>query len=239
MSLPLRTTACPQPRPPRTSPRGIAAIACSPIRISSIRRVLIGASILLVNPAFGERRIEASGNPPLGRHQIRAFYATQPPRWRGLEVHGLSVREWILPWNRWIDRTAQGDYLLMAYHAPGTFVIWTPKHAQYSGNSERPWLHSWLHCSGKVFTQRLEAAAIPLNQRISGFRPGTVRARSLRPLPRASRRDRSRQGRWRFDVLQILLSRGSSHGDRRTRVARRSRHGCSSLKRHLEDNFPE
>jgi AraC family transcriptional regulator of arabinose operon len=202
-----------------------------------------------VHPAF-RTDVETSGAPQVGRHQIRVFYATQPPRWQGLAVHGLGVREWMPPSK--IDRPhGTGDYLLMAFHhevalsgrtgphlaPPGTFVVWTPQQAQFYGNTDRPWLHSWLHCAGKAFAQKLEASAVPLNQPISGFDPALLE-HALYDLYRELHEGIDPDEAIALDLLQIVLRR----------VARLAKGAPASppvppaflaLKRHLEDNFPD
>jgi AraC family transcriptional regulator of arabinose operon len=202
-----------------------------------------------VNPAFREN-VEASGAAEVGRHQIRAFYATQPARWRGLEIHGLGVREWMPPMI--IDRPrGTGDYLLMAFHhevvlspragdprcAPGTFVLWTPKQAQYYGNRERPWLHSWLHCSGKSFSQRLEGAGVPTNQPIAGFDPALLE-HALYDLYRELHEGLDPDEAIALDLLQILLRRLARMANG-TAAAPQVPAPFLALKRHVEDSFPE
>ncbi len=186
----------------------------------------------------------------MGRHQIRVFYATQPARWRGLAVHGLGVREWMPP--SVIDRPhGTGDYLLMAFHhevvlsdrtdvagcVPGTFVIWTPKHAQYYGNRERPWLHSWLHCSGKLFTQKLDAAAVPLNQPIAGFDPALLE-HALYDLYRELHEGTDPDEDIALDLLQIVFRRVARIANGTSAVPRAPA-AFLALKRHLEENFPD
>lgn len=202
-----------------------------------------------MHPAFRES-VEASGHPAVGRHQIRVFYAAQPPRWRGLAVHGLGVREW-MPASM-IDRPhGTGDFLLMAFHhevrlsdradvppcTPGTFVIWTPKNAQYYGNPERPWLHSWLHCAGKLFSQTLEGAAVPLNQPISGFDPALLE-HALYDLYRELHEGIDPDEAIATGLLQILLRRVARMANGAP-AARQVPASFLSLKRHLEDNFPD
>jgi AraC family transcriptional regulator of arabinose operon len=220
----------------------------APIRISSIP-IVIGGNIGVVHPAFRES-IEAAGKPEVGRHQIRVFYATQPARWRGLAIHGLGAREWMPP--SIIDRPhGTGDYLLMAFHhevvlsdSPtaqrhprGTFIVWTPKHAQYYGNRERPWLHSWLHCAGKAFSQRLEAAGLPVNTPISGFDPALFE-HALYDLYRELQEGIDPDEAIALDLLQILLrrvSRIAGGAPAMTQVPP----PFLALKRYLEDNFPD
>ncbi len=94
----------------------------------------------------------------------------------GFTVRGLSARERMPPCI--INRpNGTGDWLLMAFHGPvevrtqgrirpydGGLVIWTPAHGHYYGNSERRYLHSWIHTRGELVDRLVETAGLPADR---------------------------------------------------------------------------
>lgn len=70
-----------------------------------------------------------------------------------------------------------GDFLLMIFHDPAsastcpswdvvqpkeTLMIWSPRHAQYYGNSRARYCHSWIHCDGARVRRVIRESKAPI-----------------------------------------------------------------------------
>ncbi len=91
---------------------------------------------------------------------IKRFFSESPLRNEHFQVRGFAVREQ-MP-RGFINRPhGTDDYLMMYFHTPArgdarvsnvmpadTFYMWAPGEAQFYGNEERGFIHSWLHCDG-------------------------------------------------------------------------------------------
>jgi AraC-like DNA-binding protein len=105
-------------------------------------------------------------------------YLKHRPNKEGKEfyVSGVGVREIMRPGI--VNRpNGTGDWLLMFFHDPvkikvsedivnfpgNTFMIWTPKDGHLYGNTDKEWMHSWIHCHG---------SDVPVILRESGFKKG-------------------------------------------------------------------
>jgi AraC-like DNA-binding protein len=52
--------------------------------------------------------------------------------------------------------------------APGTAVVWRPRQLHWFGNRDRPWSHTWLHCSGSFIAEQVRATRLPVGRPIPG-----------------------------------------------------------------------
>ena len=110
---------------------------------------------------------------------FKHFFPVPPINTPELTIRGIGVQEH-MP-SCIIDRphgTRIADYLFMLFYDPvvvgvgekiisqpaETMMIWRPGCAQYYGNRERPYNHSWMHCNGTIIRSLLRQTRLPLNQ---------------------------------------------------------------------------
>lgn len=110
---------------------------------------------------------------------FKHFFPVPPIQTRELTVRGIGVQEHMPPCI--IDRphgTRIPDYLFMLFYDQAvvgagknimsqpaeTMMIWTPGRAQYYGNREHPYNHTWMHCDGTVIRSLLRHNRLPLNK---------------------------------------------------------------------------
>lgn len=101
---------------------------------------------------------------------FKHFFPVPPINTPELTIRGIGVQEH-MP-GCIIDRphgTRIPDYLFMFFYDPvvvgvgkkilpqpaETMMIWRPGCAQYYGNRERPYNHSWMHCNGTIIRSLL------------------------------------------------------------------------------------
>lgn len=112
-------------------------------------------------------------------HGFKRFFPPQSPSERAeIGVRGLGLRELMPPLA--VQRPGGTcDYLFMLFHDPAfvgsaptvqtsvppdTMIVWEPGHAQYYGNREARFSHSWLHCSGPRVRRILRATGLPVGR---------------------------------------------------------------------------
>ena len=110
---------------------------------------------------------------------FKHFFSVPPIQTPALTIRGIGVQEHMPACI--IDRphgTKARDYLFMLFYdqvvvdtgekiasqPPGTMMIWIPGHAQYYGNREHPYNHSWMHCDGTIIRAFLRHNRLPLNK---------------------------------------------------------------------------
>lgn len=110
---------------------------------------------------------------------FKHFFAFPPINTLALTLRGIGVQEHMPACI--IDRphgTKARDYLFMLFYDPiivdggnrhlpepaGTMMIWTPGRAQYYGNLEHPYNHTWMHCDGTLIRSWLKRNRLPLNK---------------------------------------------------------------------------
>ena len=96
-----------------------------------------------------------------------------------IRINGIGIQE-RMPTSI-IDRPkGMGDYLAMFFHDEMVIgaddgiqprhrrqlVIWAPGQAQYYGNNEVRWVHSWIHLQGSHMGQCLRKTGLPTNHLI-------------------------------------------------------------------------
>jgi len=110
---------------------------------------------------------------------FKHFFPVPPIQTPSLTVRGIGVQEH-MP-SCVIDRphgTRVPDYLFMLFYDPvfigagekaslhpgETMMIWTPGRAQYYGNREGKYNHTWMHCDGAFIRCLLRQNRLPLNK---------------------------------------------------------------------------
>ncbi|MES2307299.1 MAG: AraC family transcriptional regulator [Verrucomicrobiota bacterium] len=93
------------------------------------------------------------------------------------QIHRLGIHEIMKPMI--VDRPrGTGDYLFMLFHGeveiqtdqtvkkytPSHLMIWESKDSHFYGNKEKPWNHTWFHCSGQKITPFLKHHGIPFRK---------------------------------------------------------------------------
>ncbi|HSI83232.1 MAG: helix-turn-helix domain-containing protein [Candidatus Methylacidiphilales bacterium] len=115
----------------------------------------------------------------------KTLHVPSPTRWffnprlldsPELSIRGLGIRE---PMPPCLIRRPHGttDFLLMLFHDPAvmdtvpapqklhtseTMMIWPAGKAQYYGNPNAPYCHTWIHCEGRRVTRLLRTAGLPI-----------------------------------------------------------------------------
>ena len=105
---------------------------------------------------------------PYPKQRIEAF-----------RVNGLGIHEKMK--SGMVHRpNGTNDYLLMHFHTPvqaevngsmqslpcHSFIIWRPGIPHHFGNQRISWLHSWIHCDGRILEAALRNAHLPLDRPI-------------------------------------------------------------------------
>lgn len=108
---------------------------------------------------------------------FKHFFALPPLQTAELTIRGIGVRERMPPCV--IDRPrGTGDYLFMLFYDPvaigagrgaspqtgETQMIWTPGRAQFYGNRQHPYIHTWIHCAGGYVRSLVRACRLPCNR---------------------------------------------------------------------------
>jgi AraC family transcriptional regulator of arabinose operon len=104
-----------------------------------------------------------------------------------LTIRGIGVQEHMEPCI--IDRpTGTGDHMFMLFYGDvwigagdvprrwprGGLMMWTPGTHQYYGNTEKPFVHSWMHCDGSYIQDLLKSNGIPTNQPFEWSDPSII-----------------------------------------------------------------
>lgn len=109
---------------------------------------------------------------------FKHFFPVPPIKTPELTIRGIGVQEHMPACI--IDRphgTRMPDYLFMLFYDQvfigagerpmlqegETMMIWTPGRAQYYGNREHPYNHTWMHCDGTIIRSLLRRNRLPLN----------------------------------------------------------------------------
>ena len=107
---------------------------------------------------------------------FKRFFSTDLLDSSELSVRGIGVRE-RMPACMIERPRGTSDFLFMLFHDPAvagtsssegslekpdTMMIWPPGKAQYYGNREHKFNHSWIHCEGKRIQRILHGVTIPL-----------------------------------------------------------------------------
>ncbi len=105
---------------------------------------------------------------------IKHFFAHLPLDTPRMRVRGIGIQERMRP--GLIDRPAgTGDHLFMLFYGPvhlrpdgaarsapaETLMLWKPGQAQFYGNPERSYTHSWIHCDGTAVRRILRQSRLP------------------------------------------------------------------------------
>ena len=100
-------------------------------------------------------------------------------RVEAFSVNGFGVREKMKPCM--IHRpNGTKDYLLMHFHTPvqaeiqdamqflpcHSFIIYQPGVPHHFGDMQNSWLHSWIHCDGRIIESALRAVHLPFDRPI-------------------------------------------------------------------------
>lgn len=110
---------------------------------------------------------------------FKHFFPVPPINTPALAIRGIGVQEHMPACI--IDRphgTRIRDYLFMLFYDPvfisagekpspydgETMMIWTPGRAQYYGNRDQPYNHTWMHCDGTLVRSLLRHNCLPLNK---------------------------------------------------------------------------
>jgi AraC-like DNA-binding protein len=110
---------------------------------------------------------------------FKHFFPVPPVNTPELAIRGIGMQEHMPACI--IDRphgTRIKDHLFMFFYDPvfigagknilsqpaGTMMIWTPGRAQYYGNQEHPYNHTWMHCNGTVIRSLLRRNRLPCNR---------------------------------------------------------------------------
>jgi len=110
---------------------------------------------------------------------FKHFFPVPPIQTPALTIRGIGVQEHMPACI--IDRphgTRVRDYLFMLFYdqvvvgagkknlpqPAETMMIWTPSRAQYYGNREHPYNHTWMHCDGTIIRSLLRHNRLPLNK---------------------------------------------------------------------------
>ena len=116
--------------------------------------------------------------------RIRAGYPEGRPS-PDFTIWAMGVRERMRPYL--VARPhGTGDYLLMGFHdgvevdqgkwkiAGPVFIVYGPHTPQYYGRTDRPWVHSWMHCHGRFVENKLATSGVELGVPIIGAPIGVL-----------------------------------------------------------------
>lgn len=118
---------------------------------------------------------------------IRYFFEVPPLRGPELEIHGIGIRERMHPGI--IDRPGgTGDCLFMFFYQPtlvrgadgtrlrpaNTLVLWPLGNGHYYGTRDGVWMHSWVHCAGRVVAELAAGEGLPFDQPMFGGTPALI-----------------------------------------------------------------
>lgn len=111
---------------------------------------------------------------------FRYFFNRPPISTPALRISGMGIQEKMPA--AMVDRPhGTGDYLLMVFfddvtftakdgtqtHPAGTLILWPPTSGHFYGNTARPWLHSWVHCDGRLIDAMIQQTGMPVNTAIT------------------------------------------------------------------------
>lgn len=118
---------------------------------------------------------------------IRYFFEHPPIQTSALCIRGIGIREAMSPCI--VDRPAgTSDILIMFFYdatiirtargaalqAPDSLMIWPCGAGHYYGNPDKPWRHSWIHCSGTVIRDLLARERLPIDNVIPNMSADVV-----------------------------------------------------------------
>lgn len=118
---------------------------------------------------------------------LKDFFSPPIGRNKSLRVAGVGVREWMRP-STVARPHGKGDWLIMLFHDPAfasdrigadamqlaeSLILWPPGVAQYYGNKDARYCHSWIHCDGERVDTMMKACRIPLRKALQTGQGGS------------------------------------------------------------------
>jgi len=86
--------------------------------------------------------------------------------------HGTRVRDYLFM--LFYDQVVVGAGKKIMPQPAETMMIWTPGRAQYYGNREHPYNHTWMHCDGTIIRSLLRHNRLPLNKPFRLYDPAVM-----------------------------------------------------------------